>query len=174
MVLTATLGGRQCASPSAAAAAASSGSTPSHDEVRDAVKAFVEAEINPHVDAWEKDGIFPAHDLFKKMGDAGILGLNKPTQFGGMGLDFTYALAAAEALGESRCGGVPMAIGVQTDMATPALARFGSDEVGVGLVLFLFPARFLLTALIVSSRCDPETNLQSPHGRYAKTSSASL
>src|SRR4029079_3711009 len=37
-------------------------------------------------------------------------------------------LAFIETLGHIRCGGVPMAIGVQTDMATPALARFGSDE----------------------------------------------
>jgi citronellyl-CoA dehydrogenase len=37
-------------------------------------------------------------------------------------------MVMAEALGECNCGGVPMAIGVQTDMATPALARFGSDE----------------------------------------------
>jgi citronellyl-CoA dehydrogenase len=63
------------------------------------------------------------------MGDLGFLGLNKPLEFGGMGLDYSYALLMAETLGHIRCGAVPMAIGVQTDMATPALARFGSDEV---------------------------------------------
>jgi citronellyl-CoA dehydrogenase len=67
--------------------------------------------------------------LFKKMGDLGLLGLNKPVEFGGMSLDYSYAVVMAEALGHIRCGAVPMAIGVQTDMATPALARFGSDEV---------------------------------------------
>jgi citronellyl-CoA dehydrogenase len=72
---------------------------------------------------------FPAHELFKKLGDLGFLGLNKPIEFGGQGLDYSYALMMAEELGAIRCGGVPMAIGVQTDMATPALARFGSDEV---------------------------------------------
>ena len=45
-----------------------------------------------------------------------------------MGLDYSYQLVFLEALGHIRCGGVPMAIGVQTDMATPALARFGSEE----------------------------------------------
>ena len=45
-----------------------------------------------------------------------------------MALDFSYSLAMAEALGESECGGVPLAIGVQTDMCTPALSRFGSAE----------------------------------------------
>src|SRR3954470_16696569 len=57
-----------------------------------------------------------------------MLGLNKPEEFGGAGLDYSYAMAMAEALGHVSCGGVPMAIGVQTDMCTPALARFGSDE----------------------------------------------
>ena len=45
-----------------------------------------------------------------------------------MGLDFSYSMVMAEAIGASECGGVPMAIGVHTDMCTPALARFGTDE----------------------------------------------
>jgi citronellyl-CoA dehydrogenase len=102
--------------------------TQEHEGIRRNVKKFIEAEINPHVDEWEKDGIFPAHELFKKMGEQGYLGINKPTKFGGMGLDYSYQLAFIETLGHIRCGGVPMAIGVQTDMATPALSRFGSDE----------------------------------------------
>ena len=77
----------------------------------------------------EGGAVFPAHELFKKLGELGFLGLNKPVEFGGQGLDYSYALMMAEELGTIRCGGVPMAIGVQTDMATPALARFGSDEV---------------------------------------------
>jgi citronellyl-CoA dehydrogenase len=102
--------------------------TQEHEGIRRNVKKFIEAEINPHVDEWENAGIFPAHELFKKMGDQGYLGINKPTKFGGMGLDYSYQLAFIETLGHIRCGGVPMAIGVQTDMATPALSRFGSDE----------------------------------------------
>ncbi|WP_454624285.1 acyl-CoA dehydrogenase family protein [Bradyrhizobium cenepequi] len=103
--------------------------TADHDEPRRALQKFIAAEINPFVDEWEDAGIFPAHELFKKLGDLGFLGLNKPEAFGGQGLDYSYALMMAEELGAIRCGGVPMAIGVQTDMATPALARFGSDEV---------------------------------------------
>jgi citronellyl-CoA dehydrogenase len=102
--------------------------TQEHEGIRRGVRKFIQAEINPHVDAWEEAGIFPAHDLFKKMGDQGYLGINKPVQWGGMGLDYSYQLAFIETLGHIECGGVPMAIGVQTDMATPALARFGSDE----------------------------------------------
>lgn len=102
--------------------------TQEHQELQRSVKKFIETEINPHVDDWEAAEIFPAHELFKKMGDAGFLGINKPQEYGGMGLDYSFQLAFGEALGDVRCGGVPMAIGVQTDMATPALARFGSDE----------------------------------------------
>ncbi|GMU47843.1 MAG: putative acyl-CoA dehydrogenase FadE [Candidatus Desulfobacillus denitrificans] len=102
--------------------------TQEHQELQRSVKKFIETEINPYVDEWEDAEIFPAHELFKKMGDAGFLGINKPQEYGGMGLDYSFQLAFVEALGDVRCGGVPMAIGVQTDMATPALARFGSDE----------------------------------------------
>jgi citronellyl-CoA dehydrogenase len=102
--------------------------TQEHEELKRTVERFVENEINPNVDEWEEAGIFPAHQLFKKLGDLGLLGLTKPETFGGAGLDYSYSVVMAEALGNTRCGGVPMAIGVQTDMATPALARFGSDE----------------------------------------------
>jgi len=101
--------------------------TQEHEELRRTVRNFVEKEINPYVEQWEEHPPFPAHDLFKKMGDLGLLGVTKPEKYGGMGLDYSYGLIVAEELGMARCGGVPLAIGVQTDMATPALARFGSE-----------------------------------------------
>ena len=100
-----------------------------HNALRESLEAFIAREINPHVDQWEEDGIFPAKELFKKMGDAGFLGINHPVEFGGAGLDYSYGLVFAETIGTIPCGSLPMAIGVQTDMATPALARFGNDEV---------------------------------------------
>ena len=102
--------------------------THEHLEIQKTLKRFIDAEINPHVDEWEAAEIFPAHEVFKKLGNLGLLGLTKPEQYGGAGLDYSYAMAMAEGLGHIDCGGVPMAIGVQTDMCTPALARFGSDE----------------------------------------------
>ncbi len=102
--------------------------TSEHEEVRRTLARFIDKEINPFVDEWERAGRFPAHELFRKMGECGFLGLNKPVEYGGSGLDFSYAMLMAEELGTIRCGGVPLSIGVQTDMATPALARFGSDE----------------------------------------------
>lgn len=102
---------------------------PEHQEIIRSLTKFIDQEINPYVDEWEADGAFPAHELFKKLGDQGFLGVCKPEKYGGLGLDYSYSLAVSETLGQINCGGVPMAIGVQTDMATPALARFGSDYV---------------------------------------------
>jgi citronellyl-CoA dehydrogenase len=101
--------------------------TREHEEIRRNLRRFIDDEINPHVDAWEDAEIFPAHEVFGKLGRLGYLGLTKPAAYGGSELDWSYAMVMAETLGYIRCGAVPMAIGVQTDMATPALARFGSD-----------------------------------------------
>jgi len=102
--------------------------TAEHHALYRTTKSFVENDINPHVAEWERAGTWPAHEVLKKMGDLGLLGITKPTQYGGMGLDYSYQVLFAQALGNCQCGGVPMGIGVQTDMATPALARFGSNE----------------------------------------------
>ncbi|MEH6503912.1 MAG: acyl-CoA dehydrogenase family protein [Cycloclasticus sp.] len=111
--------------------------TQEHEMLRDSVSKFVDREINPHVDEWEEAGIFPAHELFKKMGDAGFLGISKDEKWGGLGLDYSYALVFAEEVGRIKCSGISTAIGVQTDMCTPALANYGSDELKRN---FLVPA----------------------------------
>ncbi|XP_045207971.2 probable acyl-CoA dehydrogenase 6 [Mercenaria mercenaria] len=100
-----------------------------HNQLRASLRKIIERDINPYVDQWEAEGQFPAHEVFKKLGSAGFLGVTKPTEYGGLGLDFSYSVAVAEELGAINCGAIPMAIGVQTDMATPALATFGSDKV---------------------------------------------
>ena len=102
--------------------------TQEHEMFRQMVRRFVEEEINPHVEEWEEAGIFPAHKLFKKMGDLGMLGLTYPEEYGGQGLDFWYTTIFCEELGRANASGVPMGITVHTDMCTPALAHFGSDE----------------------------------------------
>ena len=111
--------------------------TPEHEALRATAKRFIAEKVNPFVDQWEADELFPAHQVFKGMGDLGLLGLDKPVENGGAGLDFSYAAVFAEALADINCGGIPMATGVQTDMATPALARRGSAELRAE---FLAPA----------------------------------
>jgi citronellyl-CoA dehydrogenase len=100
--------------------------TAEHDALRRTTRQFIEHEINPFVLGWDQAGHFPIHEVFKKMGELGLLGICKPEENGGLNLDYSYNLVVAEELGRAIGGGVPMAIGVQTDMATPALARFGS------------------------------------------------
>ncbi|MFZ4070045.1 MAG: acyl-CoA dehydrogenase family protein [Caulobacterales bacterium] len=102
--------------------------TEDHLAIRRTLEKVIDQEINPFVDAWEESGMFPAHEVFGKLGKLGLLGLTKPVEYGGAGLDYSYGVLMAETTGRIACGGVPMAIGVQTDMATPALARFGSDD----------------------------------------------
>ncbi|MFO1115887.1 MAG: acyl-CoA dehydrogenase family protein [Beijerinckiaceae bacterium] len=101
--------------------------TQEHEELRRSLRRFVQSEIDPHADAWEEAEIFPAHELFRKAGAAGFLGITKPAEYGGLGLDYSYSLVAAEEWGRALAGGVATALGVQTDMATPALAKHGSD-----------------------------------------------
>ena len=102
--------------------------THEHREIQHTLRRYIDEQINPQVDEWEEAGMFPAHEVFRDLGRLGLLGLTKPEAHGGAGLDYSYSMAMAETLGHIHCGGVPMGIGVQTDMATPALARFGSEE----------------------------------------------
>jgi citronellyl-CoA dehydrogenase len=102
--------------------------TDEHRQIRRTVHELIDKEINPHYDAWEKAGAFPAHEVFAKFGKLGLLGINKPEAYGGMGLDYSYQLMMDEEMGTCAGGSIGMAIGVQTSMATPALARWGEDE----------------------------------------------
>ncbi len=102
--------------------------TEEHQMFRKAVRAFVENEINPHADEWEAAGTWPAHDILKKMGELGFLGLNYPEEYGGQGADIWFTVVLAEELGRADCAGVPMGITVHSDMCTPALAKYGSEE----------------------------------------------
>ena len=83
--------------------------TEEHEALRKSVIGLIEEEINPHVEAWEREGVFPAKEVFKKFGEQGFLGVTKPTEYGGMGLDFSYSVVMAEAIAKIECGGVPLA-----------------------------------------------------------------
>lgn len=101
--------------------------THEHQQLFDTTRRYIEEHVNPFADEWERQGLWPAREVLKGMGDLGLLGIAKPESVGGLGLDYSYQIAFAEALGYCKVGGLPMAIGVQTDMATPALARYGND-----------------------------------------------
>ena len=86
--------------------------TPEHEELRRTVRTFVEAELNPHVREWEDAGRFPIHEVFKSMGELGLLGVTKPTEYGGMGLGHV-AMAAVSAEAAKRSSFGPFALNAQ-------------------------------------------------------------
>jgi citronellyl-CoA dehydrogenase len=102
--------------------------TPEHEAFRASVRDFVEREVQPHVDAWEAAGMFPAHELFGKLAKLGALGLEYDPAYGGGGADHLFTVVLCEELGRIDAGGPPMGIGVQIMMATPSLAEFGTPE----------------------------------------------
>jgi len=97
-----------------------------HEAFRASIRRFVDHEINPYMDEWEETTA-PLHDLFKKMGDLGFLGIRYDPKYGGQGLDYWYETVLLEEIGRIHGMGVPTAIAVQTNMATPAIAAFGSE-----------------------------------------------
>lgn len=103
--------------------------TDEHEQFRKSVRAVIESEINPYADAWEEAGSFPAHELYPKLAEVGMFGLEYEEEFGGQGADHTYTIVLGEELGRScDIAGVPMAIAVQASMSTPALAKYGSAD----------------------------------------------
>jgi alkylation response protein AidB-like acyl-CoA dehydrogenase len=101
--------------------------TPEHEALRQSVRRFVDTEVRPYVDEWERAGSFP-DALFTRCGELGFLGLHYPESWGGSGGDLAAGIVFVEELARCGAGAIPMAISVQTDMATPALEHFGSDD----------------------------------------------
>ena len=79
--------------------------THEHLEIQKTLKRFIDEEINPHVDEWEAAEMFPAHQVFKRLGDLGLLGLTKPEEYGGAGLTLTAAAAVLEEIQHAGCNG---------------------------------------------------------------------
>lgn len=102
--------------------------THEHNELARTAMAVIDEHVHPYIDEWERDQMFPAHQVMKAFGDAGLLGITKPTEYGGLDLDFSYEMVFAETMGSMRSSGMGSAIGVQSTMCTPALAKYGTNE----------------------------------------------
>jgi citronellyl-CoA dehydrogenase len=100
---------------------------PEHAAFRRDVRAFVESRLTPHADDWERAGAFP-RDVFRELGDAGLLGLCHETRWGGRGLDFAHTVVLAEELPRSRMMGLTLSVIAQTNIFPPLLASLGTDE----------------------------------------------
>ncbi|MHB8917597.1 MAG: acyl-CoA dehydrogenase family protein [Desulfocucumaceae bacterium] len=101
--------------------------TEEHQAVRRTIRKFVEAEISPHVEEWERRGYF-ADWVFPRLGELGFLSLRYPEKYGGAGGDYFMGIVLAEEMARCGVGGLPMAVAVQTDMATPPVMQFGTEE----------------------------------------------
>ena len=99
--------------------------TEEHALLREQIRRFVEREVRPHGEQWERDGFTP-REVLRKMGALGLLGMRHPTEFGGGGLDARASVVLAEELGRSSFGGFSATVLVHTDMASPHLTRYGS------------------------------------------------
>ena len=101
--------------------------TSEHEELKRSALRFVEDEINPYVDEWEENEIFPAHELFKKLGNKGFLGVTKPEKYGGAGLDqIAYGIIMQEL---ERCdSGLRSTSSVQSSLVMYPIWKFGSEE----------------------------------------------
>src|SRR5262245_46426634 len=101
--------------------------SPEHKAFREVARRFVQTEIAPRAREFDKAGRFD-RSLYPKMGELGLLGIRYPADYGGQGLDYSYQAIFLEELTLCDNAGVSMGISVHTDMATPALARFGSEQ----------------------------------------------
>ncbi|OEH91830.1 acyl-CoA dehydrogenase family protein [Bacillus solimangrovi] len=99
--------------------------TEEHEQLRKTIRKFVRKEVTPFIDEWEEAGEFP-RSIMKRMGDLGFLSLRYPEEVGGQGWDYFASLIFAEELSKCGAGGFPMAVAVQTDMATPPINEFGT------------------------------------------------
>ena len=99
-----------------------------HHHFRRVVREYITEEINPRVEQWESDEMIPLHDVFADMAKLGLLGLEYETEYGGQGADHLFSVILAEEFGRADHGSIGMAVGVQVDMATPSLARFGTPQ----------------------------------------------
>jgi alkylation response protein AidB-like acyl-CoA dehydrogenase len=97
-----------------------------HEQLRESVRSFAQKELAPHAEEWEET-TFP-NWVFERMGELGFLGLSYPEEYGGQGGDYYSNLVLAEEIGHSNSGGLAMGVAVHTDMATPPIHLFGTEE----------------------------------------------
>ncbi len=92
-----------------------------HEFFRKSVSQYLEKEVVPYVDEWERDDTVP-REVFKRCGELGFLGVLYPEDVGGADSPW-YGATWAKSPVRSRCAGLAMSLMVQTDMATPIIGE---------------------------------------------------
>jgi len=99
--------------------------TAEHETFRGSVRAFVAAEIAPHINAWDEAGSFP-RELYKRAAHLGLLGLGYPEAYGGTPADAWYRLIATEEIARAGSGGL-MASLFSHNIGLPPIVACGSE-----------------------------------------------
>ncbi|RJP18595.1 MAG: acyl-CoA dehydrogenase [Candidatus Abyssobacteria bacterium SURF_5] len=102
--------------------------TEEHEMLRRSVRSFLQKEIAPHADEWDRRGGFPHRELFKRFGELGFLGLNIPEEYGGAGGDFVSTIVYGEEMGACNVAGVSASIGMHATIVLPYLSMLGTEE----------------------------------------------
>jgi citronellyl-CoA dehydrogenase len=95
--------------------------------MRTGIQKLVQQELDPFADQWENEGAAPLPQIFRRAGELGLLGIDKPEEYGGLDLDFSYVMVLAEELGRAHSPSLALAIGAHLS-ALPAITAHGSDE----------------------------------------------
>jgi acyl-CoA dehydrogenase len=98
-----------------------------HEELRTSLRRWVEAELLPHADEWERERWFPS-ELFPRMGELGFLGLKYEEEYGGQGGGYLHDAILAEELARCGSGGVAAGLGAHITIATPPVWKFGTED----------------------------------------------
>ena len=99
--------------------------TEEHKKFRERLRAFLEKEVTPFADQWERDGIVPK-SAWRKMGQGGFLCTDVALEYGGLGGDFLYSLIVAEEITVTRQTGLITPL--HSDIVVPYISSFGSEE----------------------------------------------
>lgn len=97
-----------------------------HIMFQEAVRTFMEKEVQPHYEAWEKAGQV-SREVWKKAGELGILSVYIPEEYGGMGIDdYRYNAIVSEEL--ARVNGTGPGFAIQNDIVVPYLLAYATEE----------------------------------------------
>ena len=98
-----------------------------HEELRESARGFIERELAPHAQQWEREEWFP-NEVFPKLAAQGLLGLKYPEEYGGQGGDYLHEAVLCEEMARVGSGGTAAGIGAHINIATPPIWKFGTDE----------------------------------------------
>jgi len=101
--------------------------TEEHEQLREAIRRFVDTELAPRAHEWEDERWFP-NDVFTRLAELGWLGLKYPEEYGGEGGDYVHDAVFTEELSRCGSGGLAAGIGAHIGIATPPIWKFGTED----------------------------------------------